>query len=114
MRPFPLALALALGACAQGGAGGGDPARGRIVIVRMACGSCHVIPGIEGADGRVGPSLAGFRARRMIAGALPNDGRNLRRYLMSPRTIVPGNAMPDQRLSDAEAGDVAAYLATLG
>ena len=37
----------------------GDAPRAVISIVnRAACGNCHVIPGVPGADGEVGPSLA--------------------------------------------------------
>lgn len=91
----------------------GDIARGRAVIDRMACGSCHRIAGIEGADGMVGPPLSHFGSQTMIAGVLPNSAANLRRYLQSPQSAVKGNVMPDQHLGDAEARDVAAYLLTL-
>ena len=111
MRPLALGLALALSACGSARPTHGA-AHGRVLIARMACGSCHVIPGIAGADGRVGPSLAGFSRQRMIAGALSNDAANLARYLKAPTAVVPGNTMPDQRLTDAQARDIAAYLAT--
>jgi cytochrome c1 len=88
----------------------GDPARGRVLIDRKACGSCHLIPGIAQADGRVGPPLAHFGSQQMIAGVLSNSHANLQRYLKAPQAVVPGNAMPDQHLSDSEARDIAAYL----
>jgi len=83
---------------------------GEIAMTRQACGSCHRIAGIEGADGTVGPPLDHYARRQMIAGVLPNTPENLARYLKSPRTIVPGNAMPQQRLSDREIQGIVAYL----
>ena len=46
----------------------------------------------------------------MIAGVLPNTPENLVHWLRSPQAVVPGNAMPDVGLSDAQARDIAAYL----
>ena len=83
---------------------------GAITITRQACGSCHRIPGIEGADGTVGPPLAHYARRQMIAGVVANTPANLARYLKSPRTMVPGNAMPREQLSDRQIGAVVAYL----
>ena len=91
----------------------GNPDHGAIIITRMACGSCHRIPGIEEANGTVGPSLAHFGSRQMIVGVLANSPQNLFRYLKSPQSAVKGNYMPDQRLSDQQVRDAAAYLYTL-
>lgn len=49
----------------------------------------------------------------MVAGVLPNSPANLIRWIRFSQSIVPGNAMPDTRLTDAQASDVAAYLYTL-
>lgn len=89
---------------------GGDPARGRLVILRESCGSCHEIPGISGADGLVGPPLSKFSRRTMIAGELANTPPNLEKWLMTPQAVVPGNAMPDMGLTAQQARDAAAYL----
>ena len=89
---------------------GGDPAAGAAAVTRHACGSCHDIPGIQDADGRVGPSLAGFGLQRLIAGRLPNSPEELRLYLRDPQGIVPGNVMPNQGLTEREARDIAAFL----
>ena len=35
----------------------GDPQRGRVALVQFDCGVCHVIPGVTGARGMVGPPL---------------------------------------------------------
>lgn len=91
----------------------GDPHAGAVVIARQACGSCHEIPGVEEANGTVGPSLAHFARRQTVAGTLANIPFNLRRYLKDPQSIVPGNYMPDENLTDRQAQDIAAYLYTL-
>jgi cytochrome c len=88
----------------------GSAQLGAITIGRQACGSCHVIPGIEGADGRVGPPLAHFAAQQTIAGTLPNSPDNLKRFLKAPRAVVPNGTMPDLGLSDDQVRDIAAYL----
>jgi cytochrome c len=92
---------------------GGDPTRGRDAIVALGCGSCHVIPGVEGARGEVGPALDGWAGRSMIAGRVPNTGGNLIQWLLSPDSVDPGTDMPNLGLSPQQAKDVAAYLYTL-
>ena len=49
---------------------GGDSNRGRLAMRERGCGSCHQIPGVPGARGRVGPPLEGFAYREYIAGEL--------------------------------------------
>jgi putative membrane protein len=110
-------LAFLLGACSGHDLprtpGLGDAERGRVVVGREACGSCHVIPGLQDADGAAGPPLDAFARRTVIAGVLPNRPEALVRWLRSPQAVVPGNAMPDMALTEQQAGDVAAYLETL-
>ena len=93
---------------------GGDPQRGAVSIEQLGCGACHVIPGISRADGTVGPPLTDFSHRGYIAGELPNNGPNLIRWIMDPKAVEPGTAMPDLGIGEAEARDIAAYLFTLG
>src|SRR5437899_3366701 len=55
-------------------AGGADPAAGAALIQQKGCGGCHTIPGIAGANGNIGPNLAGVASRTNIAGgAVPNN-----------------------------------------
>jgi cytochrome c2 len=110
-------VAVLLG-CAQppeapAGPGVGDPERGAVLMVREACGACHEIPGIQEAEGQVGPPLHGVARRTIIAGVLPNTPDNMTHWLRDPQAVVPGNAMPDAGLSEQQARDMAAYLATL-
>jgi cytochrome c len=87
--------------------------RGARVIAETGCGSCHTIPGIRGAQGKVAPPLDFFSRRAFIAGQLPNTYDNLVRWLKSPPSVEPGTAMPVVGLTDAQARDAAAYLETL-
>ena len=92
----------------------GDPDRGRQLIASYGCGSCHVVPGVDGANGLVGPPLTDFGMRSYIAGELPNNAANLQRWIQDPPSVEPGTAMPDLGVSPIDARDIAAYLLSLG
>lgn len=92
---------------------GGDLREGEAAIAKHGCGSCHTIPGVRRATGRVGPPLTGFSERMYIAGTLANTPENLVRWLKDPPAIEPRTAMPNVGLDDREASDIAAYLYTL-
>ncbi|HET9742624.1 MAG TPA: c-type cytochrome [Terriglobales bacterium] len=92
---------------------GGDEVHGKELILNYRCGACHIIPGINGADGMVGPPLILFADRTMVGGELPNTPDNLVRWIVDPPSIEPGTAMPNLGLTDKQARDVAAYLYTL-
>jgi cytochrome c2 len=91
----------------------GNPERGRALIGQFGCGSCHTIPGVENANGLVGPPLTQVGRRIYIAGVLRNTPMNMVRWLRNPQAVVPGNAMPDMRIDLPDAQDVAAFLYTL-
>jgi cytochrome c1 len=92
---------------------GGNPQRGVEEITTHGCGSCHLIPGIKGADGLVGPPLIHWSRRGYIAGQLQNNGDDLIRWLLDPQGVEPKTDMPNTGLTPAEARDIAAYLFTL-
>jgi cytochrome c len=92
---------------------GGDPKLGQAVMLRVGCGSCHQIPGVDRADGTVGPSLAKLGARPFLAGRLANEPASLVAWVKHPQSIEPGNGMPDPPINTREARDIAAYLYTL-
>lgn len=92
---------------------GGDVQRGRVAIERYGCGSCHVVPGVRGASGGVGPPLDGIGDRAYLAGVLPNTPENMLAWIRDPQKIVPRSAMPDLGVSESEARDIVAYLYTL-
>ncbi len=116
-----LVLSAALAAC-EGGRTvgeaaeiptGGDATRGRDLIGHFGCGSCHTIPGVDGAEGVVAPPLTMFARRTFVGGELPNTPENLVRWIQSPKTIEPGTAMPALGINEQQARDIAAYLYTL-
>ncbi len=90
--------------------GGGDARRGAEAIRRFGCGACHAIPGIPGAEGQVGPSLAGVGGRSYIAGVLTNTPDHMVLWIVNPRGVDPLTAMPAVGVGAAEARNMAAYL----
>jgi cytochrome c len=125
VRCWKIALLIAtVGALVSGCTGGqtvqgytvymrGNVARGKQVIVKYRCGSCHEIPGIQNANGVFGPPLYQFARRSYIGGVIPNTPSNLVRWIKAPPSIKPKTAMPTLGLSEKEARDAAAYLYTL-
>lgn len=112
-------VGLGLAACDEGQGSesaqvaGGNAAHGAALIRGAGCGGCHDIPGIDGADGRVGPPLAGIGQRLYLAGMLRNTPDNMIVWLRDPQRVVPGNVMPSTNLSAADARDITAYLYTI-
>jgi cytochrome c2 len=92
---------------------GGDTRQGALLIRERGCGSCHEVPGVQGAQGTVGPPLQRIARRVYLAGMLRNTPENMIFWLRNPQAVVPGNAMPDMNLSEQEARHIGAYLATL-
>ena len=91
----------------------GDRIAGRVAIQRFQCGACHVIPGIAGARGTVGPPLDAYGRRVYIAGKLPQDAALLARWIADAPSFAPGTAMPKIEMTQAQARDMVAYLYTL-
>ncbi len=92
---------------------GGDAARGKLVIQRVGCEACHVIPGVAGPKTNVGPSLAGIAGRVFVGGVLPNTPDDMVRWIQDPPAVDSLTAMPALGLTEQQARDVAAYLYTL-
>lgn len=103
----------------------GDAAKGKGLLERREsanCLLCHDIPGVRGAAGNVGPSLAGV-GRRLSRAALiariSDPARFKANALMPPyfRTGGLARVAPEYRgkpiLSREDIGDVAEYLSTL-
>jgi cytochrome c oxidase subunit 2 len=58
------------------------------------CGTCHVIRGVRGAAGQVGPDLTHVGSRTSIAsGWLENTPENLGHWIQNPGEVKPGNIM---------------------
>jgi cytochrome c len=92
---------------------GGNPDHGRLRIFQYGCSSCHTIPGIPEARGKVGPPLTAFAMRTYIAGEVPNTPANLKHWIQHPHDIEQHTAMPDMGVTDEDSKDIAAYLYTL-
>lgn len=113
-----LVASVLLGGCQDYWAGSsepppGDPDNGAELISSQGCGSCHIVPGIIGANGLTGPSLENIARRGYVAGVLPNTHDNMVQWLLDPPAVDPRTAMPDLGLTQAQATDIAAYLDTL-
>jgi mono/diheme cytochrome c family protein len=90
-----------------------DATRGKAAILQYACVTCHVVPGVAGANAPVGPPLDRLADRNYLAGRLLNTEENLIRWIREPKTIAPWSAMPDLGVTQRDARDMAAYLRTL-
>jgi cytochrome c len=90
-------------------------AEGQALMAQKGCGGCHIVPGVAGASGTIGPSLAGVASRTSIAGgSVPNNGPDdLKRWILDPPAVKPGTQMPKLGLADDEATKIVAYLETL-
>ena len=109
-----------LGAATSAGAApviepGSPAAEGQQLIASKPCVGCHMIPGISGATGTIGPNLAGVASRTKIAGgAVDNTGpEDLKKWILNPPALKPGTLMPNVGLTDDEATKIVAYLETL-
>lgn len=107
------ALAAACGGGIAGEPGAGDAERGRQLLGHYQCGACHIVPGVEAAQGTLAVTLESFGRRSYIAGRVPNRPELLQRWLIEPASLVPGTAMPAMGVSRADARDMAAYLGAL-
>jgi cytochrome c len=92
---------------------GGDIHKGATAITRYGCGSCHTIPGISGAYGRVGSPLTGIADREYIAGVIRNTPDGMVRWIENPHAIDEKTAMPNLGVTHQDALDIAAYIYTL-
>ena len=92
---------------------GGDPARGRVLMRTYGCQTCHTIPGVTGANGSVGPPLAGVASRSYIGGVMVNAPENMVRWIQDPKGVDPLTAMPNVGVTPSDARHLAAYLYTL-
>lgn len=87
--------------------------QGRVALVRLECGVCHVVPGVPGAVGQVGPPLDAYARRPYIAGKFPNEPEILLRWIADAPSMAPQTAMPAIAMSERDARNIAAYLYAL-
>jgi cytochrome c len=101
-----------LAGCSSDDAKAAQLARAKSLIAAN-CNACHMVPGVNGANGRVGPPLAGIASRQIIAGHFANTPDNLANWIEHPQRMLPADAMPEMGLSHEEAQTIATYLYTL-
>jgi cytochrome c2 len=83
-------------------------------VTQYGCNVCHAIPGVEGAQGSLGPSLAGVASRPEISfGTVENTPANLAQFIQNPASLNPQSSMPPLALAGNDAQDITAYLMTL-
>lgn len=87
-----------------------DADRGRILIREYGCGSCHTVPGVPNAIGRVGPPLYAMRTQIYVAGVLPNTPQHMTKWIMDPQDVNPRTVMPDLDVTNRDARDMTAFL----
>ncbi|HEV2618939.1 MAG TPA: hypothetical protein VGU23_03260 [Acidobacteriaceae bacterium] len=82
------------------------------LMIHYGCPTCHVIPHVPGAVGKVGPSLDDLAQRSYLAGTLQNSPNNLIHWIQHPQQIHPGTAMPEMGVTSADAARIATFLQT--
>ena len=92
----------------------GNTERGRVLAAQYGCAVCHIIPGVDGPQGALGPSLQGVASRPLISfDAVKNTPENLVKYIENPPAMNPQSTMPALGLPPDDVKDIAAYLLTL-
>ena len=107
---FCTVLSIVAGACSNASS---DAERGRELAQQYQCGTCHIIPGVNAANGTVAATLESFGLRTYIAGHVPNNDNNLIRWIIDPPALVPGTLMPNLGVTPVDAQMLAAYLKQL-
>lgn len=113
MRRLTALILVALAACREQPLTP-EEQRGRQLVLDHGCGTCHVIPRIEGADGLTGPPLSAMARQAYVAGVAPNTPEALVRFIMSPQEIDPRSAMPDLDIGREDAAAIVAFLYAAG
>lgn len=113
LQQAPAAAACGRGPATPLPAAAADAQRGRQALHQYACSACHTIPGVTSSSPQVGPPLEGIGSRQLIAGVLVNTPENLAAWLMHTQKVKPGTTMPELAVTQQDARDIAAYLATL-
>jgi cytochrome c oxidase subunit II len=92
---------------------GGEARLGEQTFMENACAGCHTIAGTP-ARGTVGPDLTHLASRETLAAlTIPNNRRELGRWIRNPQGIKPGAKMPGLELSDSQFHAIVTYLAGL-
>lgn len=93
-----------------------DPAalHGKELFNSATCVQCHRIAGDAEAVAQIGPDLTHIAQRKTLGtGVLANNTENLTKWMQNPQNFKAGVNMPNMRLTDEEAHDIAIYLESL-
>ena len=105
-----LVLLMLCASCATCMAQQGNAEEGRRLLAAKGCAACHRIPGVAPHQAAAAPPLDHIGRQSYLAGKLPNNAANMARWIMHPRRINPGSAMPELDITAQEARDMTAYL----
>lgn len=86
---------------------------GRELVKTLACAGCHTIQGVIAGRFPGAPDLTKVASRPQIAGVIPMNEENLKRWLKNPPAVKPGTAMPNLALDDDTVNKITQYLLTL-
>jgi cytochrome c oxidase subunit 2 len=87
--------------------------QGEAYFQEKSCANCHRISGTN-ASAEIGPDLSHIASRQTIlSGMLPNNRKNLERWLRNPQKVKEGANMPDFRLTGLELKSLVQYLEEL-
>jgi cytochrome c len=92
----------------------GDAKRGQQIAAQYSCNVCHIMPGVSGPQGSLGPSLVGLASRPAISNdTVQNTPENLARFIENPPALNPSSTMPAMGIPAQDARDLAAFVLTL-
>src|ERR1700712_1749176 len=104
-----LLMTMLMTGCGNARSGEQHPPNAPTLMIQYGCPACHVIPGVPGAVGKVGPSLENVAQRSYIGGTLQNSPQNLVHWIQHPQQIHPGTAMPEMGVTAQDAHTIASY-----
>ena len=105
-----IAVTLILAGCSRSNTSRDAQSSASDLMIQYGCPTCHVIPHVPGAVGKVGPSLDDLRQRSYLAGTLQNSPQNLVHWIQHPQQVHPGTAMPEMGVTSSDAARIAAFL----
>jgi len=86
---------------------------GQELFMSKTCVQCHNIAGTK-AVAMAAPDLTHIATRKTIGAAvIENNVENLTQWIINPQQFKPGCLMPNMRLPESEAHDMAVYLENL-
>lgn len=108
MKSLTILMAMMLCAC-HAKPDSAERNQGKALLASYGCIACHSIKGLS-VKGGAGPALEDIGKNSYLAGVLPNNTDAMVRWIVAPRAVSPGTAMPDLGVTPAEARAMAAYL----